>query len=271
MEIPLTPLAFVWFVWSPDLACLEQSIRSVRLLEPEATLHIRVDPDHPLPDADRDRLLRSGVHTIQTSAHSHGGNLNGATHLFQQLDALQHAAQKRLTHPVATHPEYETPHHPQPARIAVKIDADIVLRSLDWLQPMRTPDSEINATGFRASEAAPWCGPCYAVRSGVPRLCRDTLAEVLHQGHEALLLPRGLPEDATLLALMKRAHLRGVLTFPAWPDPHWFSGHQYNGADPLSSVAYYGNRHLLTGTEEARRATTAAAMATAIDQLHPPT
>lgn len=244
-------LSFVWFVWGPDAACLMQSVRAVRTVAPEAALRIRFDPDHPLPGEAIGELLEMGVGDIRASHAPHGGNLNGAAHFTQQMMEMEEAAA-----------------HGGDEAVVVKMDADVIVRRLDWLHPMLETGSPINAAGFRQGDAAPWCGPCYALRRGVPRLCRDALAEVTQRGLERLLLPPGLPEDGTLFALMRRAHLRGVLILPTWPDPRHFTGYQYDGQPlPRSSVAYFGNRHLLTGSDPTRRATVAQAMESAADEL----
>jgi hypothetical protein len=267
---PVTIPAFVWFVWGPDAACLVQSVRSVRAVAPKAPCHVRVDPDHPLPDGVVFQLLQMGVTTVNPSKSSHGGNLNGLPHFCCQMEELEWAAAGGLRQLGSEDEVFLRPSwaHQGSSGVAVKMDADVILRRLDWLQPMLAPGSEINAAGFRQSEAAPWCGPCYAVRHGVPQLCRDTVAEVLRAGYLRLLLPRGLPEDGTLFAAMKRAHLRGILTLPAWPCPLYFTGCQYDGTPPAdSSVLYFGNRHLLGGSDTATRATVAAAMQSAADEV----
>lgn len=253
---PITIPAFVWFVWGPDAACLVQSVRSVLAVAPKAPCHVRVDPSHPLPDGVTGKLLEMGVETIQPSQSSHGGNLNGLPHFCRQMDELEWAA-------TAGGLWFQGS-----AGVTVKMDADVILRRLDWLQPMLAPGSAINAAGFKQSEAAPWCGPCYALRQGVPHLCRDTVADVVREGRERLLLPHGIPEDGTLFAAMKRAHLRGILTLPAWPCPLYFTGHQYNGTPPAdSSVRYYGNRHLLDFDDTVKRAAVAATMKSAADEV----
>jgi len=251
-----TAPAFVWFVWGPDADCLVQSVRSVRAVAPKAACHVRVDPGHPLPESVTGKLLEMGVETVLPSKANHGGNLNGIPHFYRQMEELEWAAAGGLWMDAGGE------------GVAVKMDADVILRRLDWLEPMLAPGSAINAAGFRQSEAAPWCGPCYALRQGVPPLCRDTVADVVREGRERLLLPHGIPEDGTLFAAMKRAHLRGILTLPAWPCPLYFTGHQYDGTPPAdSSVRYYGNRHLLEGSATATRSTVAAAMQSAADEV----
>lgn len=258
----MLPAAFIWFTWGADADCLAHSIESVRRVAPGSPLHVRFDPAHPLPASALWHLTSAGV-IVRPSIGPHGGNLTGAAHLLNQLEEMEAAA--------------------APGWI-VKVDSDTLIRQLDWLAPALDPTNAINAVGFGASPEVPWCGPCYALRAGIPRALRDTFAAALrpqYRAPEPGPFPAGCPEDATLWRLFQMSHLRNVLNWPTAPDEPFFSGFQYPatavGEDQIwqhirthpaevdTSIVTFGNRHQVPPTAGNPRTIAAAAMRATLD------
>lgn len=256
-----TPLAFLWFTFGPDAECLLLSVAAAKAAAPHAALHVKLDPVHPFPHPAIDSLREMGA-IVSGSTGTHGGNLNGAEHVDHQLAELGEAA---------------GPDHGR--GMVVKIDSDTIVRSLDWLAPAFIEASPVIAVGFEAGPHAPWCGPCYALRAGIPQLLRSTLATVLRQGrdrrHQPFLLPAGLPEDATTCALLKASGRKGILRWPSYPVSRYFAGFQY--PDPsegdfqsacldlfpqyaTTSVVSFGNRSMLPLSGHSQRQIVAQTM-----------
>lgn len=200
-------ISFHWWTREHDFPALKHSLASVRKLAPDASLYVHLDPAHPFVYGS-DVFARSlpGSPAVDWSRHSHGGNLNGLDHIDQQLEAMVNEC----------------------GTVAVKLDADTVVRGLDWLAPILDPLEHVDAVGF-SGPPAPWSGPCYALKHAAADTLRATLAEMRRQGDTTLLGPAPEPEDATIYTLLratKKTRRGAVVRFPSWPESAHFAGFQ---------------------------------------------
>jgi hypothetical protein len=203
----MTP-AFIWFTWGPDADCLRESVESVKAAAPDAPLHVRFDPDAPLPSALIWDLTAAGV-VVRPSEGPHGGNLNGEAHVLRQLTEMVGTCILGVDW-------------------VVKVDADTTLHGMDWL-----PDApNLAAAGFQGGPASPWAGPCYALSAALARQLREAFAAHLQTPDPTLFLPDGCPEDATLFRLIQHLKTQRVLRWPAWPACPLFQGFHYPSAPP---------------------------------------
>lgn len=123
---------------SPMLVLL---LPNILRLDPDASICLAVDPSSPINKDDIPEHCRAAVHIYETH-YPRQGNLNGMKCIKGQLETM-------LCY-------LESP-HAVPGSMIVKMDCDVVLQRLNWIDP--TADY----CGAERSETFAPCGCCYAL------------------------------------------------------------------------------------------------------------
>ncbi len=223
-------LHFVWFSFTGDSRCLEESIASVRQAAPGARLSVAQEAERPvLPDSVA--RIGEGVEWLET-LWDRGGNLNGHAHLVNQVRLLAACA----------------PH----AGAVVKIDCDMVIQNADWLAGH---DYEAQPSICLGQPAWWYQGGCYAISSAIMHMLIQAV-----MGAPDFMTPHpGWPEDQVTGEVIARTWgAQSIATHHGYPVGNGIAHYNYRENSPFSSyfpfdVVNFGSRDQIPAPAMMRR------------------
>lgn len=237
IETPAS-LAFVWFSFGPDFACLRESVKSVMAAAVGSRLHVAMDALDPCTADEARELDGMGVHVFVTD-WDRRGNLNGLEHLKHQLHVLLNEC-----------PE---------GGAVVKIDSDVILQDARWLAQHDWQNVPVAAV----TQPAWWFqGGTYGASGRALKIAQELLPKA-----ESICPNQGprWPEDQVFGELIAFHRPEFIGHYHGWPVGPAVAHYDYAGNAPFEAyrkfwTVNFGGRANIKAPATLRRSLAAATM-----------